>query len=167
METILNFTNPTQYSALVPLLDLLLVYNDTKVGHLTARDVTIEPGTNTGVNVNMQWSPLDLGGPSAVLAGQDLISRFVSGKLILTQAATKQPPLTHVPGLNTSVTIKTLGQALSRVGFEVQIPNLSHSGGPDKDPDQPGQDNGHQNFIQDATVLTTFLDTVSHVVHAI
>ncbi|KAL3437687.1 hypothetical protein BDV09DRAFT_161745 [Aspergillus tetrazonus] len=143
VETILNFTNPTQYSASVPLLDLLLVYNDTKVAHLTTRDVTIVPGTNTGVNVNMQWSPLDLGGPSAVLAGQDLISRFVSG-------------------LNTSVTIKThegtipalprLGQALSRVGFEVQIPNFSHSGGPDKDPDQPGQDNGHQNFIQDATL---------------
>ncbi|KAL4740329.1 hypothetical protein BDV11DRAFT_185607 [Aspergillus similis] len=143
VETVLNFTNPTQYSASVPLLDLLLVYNDTKVAHLTTRDVTIVPGTNTGVNVDLQWSPLDLGGPSAVLAGQDLISRFVSG-------------------LNTSVTIKThggtipalprLGQALSRVGFEVQIPNLSHSGDPDKDPDQPGQDNGHQNFIQDATL---------------
>ncbi|KAL4755225.1 hypothetical protein BDW72DRAFT_164402 [Aspergillus terricola var. indicus] len=156
VETVMNFTNPTQYSASVPLLDLLLVYNDTKVAHLTTRDVTIVPGTNSGVNVDLQWSPLDLGGPPAVLAGQDLISRFVSG-------------------LNTSVMIKThegtipalprLGQTLSRVGFEVQIPNLSHSGDPNKDPDQPGQDNGHQNFIQDATVLTTFLDIVSHVGH--
>jgi hypothetical protein len=88
VETVLKFTNPTQYSASVPLLDLLLVYNDTKVAHLTTRHVTIVPGTNTGVNVDLQWSPLDLGGPSAVLAGQDLISRFVSGTFILTQAAT-------------------------------------------------------------------------------
>lgn len=81
VNTMVNFTNPTQYSASVPFVDLLLVYNSSKVAHLTARDVTIVPGTNTGVNVDLQWSPLDLGGPSAVLAGQDLLSRFVSGKL--------------------------------------------------------------------------------------
>ncbi|KAL5050318.1 hypothetical protein BDW71DRAFT_173608 [Aspergillus fruticulosus] len=143
VETLLNFRNPTQYSASVPLLDLLLVYNDTKIAHLTVRDVTIVPGTNTGVNVNLQWSPLDIGGPSAVLAGQDLISRFVSG-------------------FNTSVTVKThegtipalpkLGQALSRLGFEIQIPNLTRGGNPDSDPDQPGQDDDHKGFIQDATL---------------
>lgn len=80
VNTMVNFTNPTQYSASVPFVDLLLVYNSTEVAHLTVRDVTIVPGTNTGVNVDLQWSPLDLGGPSAVLAGQDLLSQFVSGK---------------------------------------------------------------------------------------
>ncbi|KAL6234197.1 hypothetical protein BDW75DRAFT_212950 [Aspergillus navahoensis] len=143
VETVLNFTNPTQYSASVPLLDLLLVYNDTKVAHLTARDVTIVPGSNTGVNVNLQWSPLDLGGPSAVLAGQDLISRFVSGFNTSVKMKTHEGTIPALP---------KLGQALSRLGFEVQIPNLSRGRNPNSDPDQPGQDDGHEGFIQDATL---------------
>ncbi|RDW57138.1 uncharacterized protein DSM5745_11536 [Aspergillus mulundensis] len=143
VNTMVNFTNPTEYSASVPFLDLLIVYNATSVAHITAKDVTIVPGTNAGVNINLQWDPLDLGGPSAVLAGQDLISRFVSG-------------------LNTSVTMKThqgtvpalprLGQALSRLGFEVQMPKLTPVGNPDGDPGQPGRDDGHKGFIQDATL---------------
>ncbi|KAL4906458.1 hypothetical protein BDW74DRAFT_132734 [Aspergillus multicolor] len=143
VNTMVNFTNPTEYSASVPFLDLLLVYNGTSVAHITAKDVTIVPGTNVGVNVNLQWNPLDLGGPPAVLAGQELISRFVSG-------------------LNASVTMKThqgtvpalprLGQALSRLGFEVQMPKLTPGGYPDGDPDQPGHDDGHKGFIQDATL---------------
>jgi hypothetical protein len=84
VKTTVGFTNPTQYSASVPLLDLVMLYNATSLAHLTARDVTIKPGTNTGVNVDLKWSPLDLGGPSAVLAGQDMLSRFVSGKTTLT-----------------------------------------------------------------------------------
>ncbi|KAL4978077.1 hypothetical protein BDW66DRAFT_130926 [Aspergillus desertorum] len=143
VETVLNFTNPTQYAASVPLLDLLLVYNDTKVAHLTAKNVTIVPGTNTGINVNLQWCPLDLGGPPAVLAGQDLISRFISG---FNTSATMKTHEGTIPAL------PKLGQALSRLSFEVQIPNLSRGGDPDTDPDQPGQDGGHNGFIQDATL---------------
>lgn len=51
-----------------------------------------------------------------------------------------------------------LGQALSKLGFEVQIPKFSLGGDPDSDPDHPG----HEGFIRDATVLSTFLDTVAH-----
>lgn len=43
-----------------------------------------------------------------------------------------------------------LGQALSRLGLEVQVPKLT-----------PGRNDGHKGFIQDATVLSTFLDIVS------
>lgn len=43
-----------------------------------------------------------------------------------------------------------LGKALARLGLEVQVPKLAH-----------GHNDGHQGFIQDATVLSTFLDTVS------
>ncbi|KAL4785730.1 hypothetical protein BJX76DRAFT_323479 [Aspergillus varians] len=132
MKTRVNFTNPTEYSASVPLLDLLLVYNATKVAHLTARDVTIVPGTNTGVNVDLQWSPLDLDGPLAVLAGQDLLSRFVSGINASVTMTTHEGTIPALP---------KLGQALSRLGVEVQIPKLS-----------PGGDDGHKGFIQDATL---------------
>lgn len=80
VKTMLNFTNPTPYSMSMPFLDFLLVYNASRIAHVTAKDVAIVPGINTGLNVDLQWSPSDLDGPSAVLAGQDLLSRFVSGR---------------------------------------------------------------------------------------
>ncbi|KAL2833403.1 hypothetical protein BDW59DRAFT_169080 [Aspergillus cavernicola] len=138
VETTVNFTNPTQYSALLPLLDLVLLYNTTKVAHLTARDVTIIPGTNTGVHVDLHWSPLDVGGPSAVLAGQDLLSQYVSGYNTSVMIATHEGTIPALP---------KLGQALSRLGLEVQIPKLSAH-----DPDQPDHDGGHKGFVQDATL---------------
>ncbi|KAL4937550.1 hypothetical protein BDV06DRAFT_232533 [Aspergillus oleicola] len=143
VKTKINFTNPTQYSATVPLLDLLMIYNTTKIARVTARDVAIVPGANTGVNVDLQWNPLDLSGPSGALAGHELLSQFVSG-------------------LNTSVTMIThegsipalpkLGQALSRLGLEVRIPKLTPGGDSNGDPDQPGEGNGHKGFIRDATL---------------
>ncbi|KAI9367911.1 hypothetical protein BJX61DRAFT_262048 [Aspergillus egyptiacus] len=141
VETEVSFTNPTEYSASLPLVDLLLLSNTTKLAHITARDVTIVPGLNTGIHVDLQWNPSELGGPSAVLAGQALLSQYVSG-------------------YNTSVVIKThkgtipalpkLGQALSRLDFEVQVPKLLAQR-PGGDPDQPGHDDG-KGFIQDATL---------------
>lgn len=66
-------------------------------------------------------------------------------------------------GSNTSVTIKSyegtfpalpsIGQALSRLGLEVQIPRVPVPGDPDNNKDR--------GFIQDATVLSTFMDAVS------
>ncbi|KAL4921241.1 hypothetical protein BDW62DRAFT_175259 [Aspergillus aurantiobrunneus] len=143
VRTMVNLTNPTQYSASVPLLDLLLVYNATRIAHITARDVTIVPGANTGLNVDLQWSPLDLGGPSAVLAGQDLLSRFVSRSNTSVLITTHEGTIPALP---------KLGHAISRLGFEVQIPKLTPGGDPDSDPDQPGDNNGHKGFIQDATL---------------
>ncbi|KAL2867919.1 uncharacterized protein BJX67DRAFT_70480 [Aspergillus lucknowensis] len=142
VKTTVNFTNPTQYTTSLPFVDFMVIYNETRVAHLTTRDLTIVPGTNAGVPVDLRWSPLDLGGPSAVLAGQDLISQYVSG-------------------YNTSVTITThegtipalpkLGQALSNLRFEVQIPRLPVRQDPGGDPNQPGHD-GPTGFIQDATL---------------
>ncbi|KAL4956552.1 hypothetical protein BDW69DRAFT_158272 [Aspergillus filifer] len=152
VKTKINFTNPTPYSATVPLVDLLMVYNATKIAHVTARNVNVVPGANTGVNVDLQWSPLDLSGQPGVLAGQELLSQFVSGFNTTVTMTTHERSIPALP---------KLGQALSRLGLEVQIPKLT----PGSDPDQPGDDNGHKGFIRDATVLPFFLDTVSHAEH--
>ncbi|KAL4878544.1 hypothetical protein BJY04DRAFT_110477 [Aspergillus karnatakaensis] len=141
VKTTVNFINPTQYSASVPLLDLIMHYNSTSVAHLTARDVTVIPGTNTGVNMDLEWSPLDLGGPSAVLAGQDMLSRFVSGFNSSVTISTHEGTIPALP---------KLGLALSRLGLEVQVPKLSPGGDPGHNPDQPN--GGHKGFIQDATL---------------
>ncbi|KAL4964765.1 uncharacterized protein BDV14DRAFT_72062 [Aspergillus stella-maris] len=139
VKTKINFTNPTPYSAIVPLVDLLMVYNATRVAHVTARDVNVVPGANTGVNVDLQWSPLDLSGQLGVLAGQELLSQFVSGFNTTVTMTTHEGSIPALP---------KLGQALSRLGLEVQVPKLTPGG----NPDQPGDDNGHKGFIRDATL---------------
>ncbi|KKK20027.1 hypothetical protein ARAM_004062 [Aspergillus rambellii] len=143
VKTTVNFTNPTQYSASVPLVDFKLLYNDTKVAHLTAKDATIKPGNNTGLSVDLLWSPLDLDGPAAVLAGQDLLSQYVSGFNTSVMITTHKGTIPALP---------KLGQALSRLGFEVQIPKLPVRRAPGDDPDEPDHDDGQTRFIQDATL---------------
>ncbi|KAL3468317.1 hypothetical protein BJX64DRAFT_245569 [Aspergillus heterothallicus] len=142
VKTAINFTNPTQYSILLPFVDLLLVYNSTKIAHMTTKDVKITPGTNTGIPIDLRWSPLDLDGPSAVLAGRNLISQYVSGHNTSVTITTHKGTIPALPNL---------GQSLSRLGLEVQIPRLPVHRNPDDDPGQPGH-NGPGGVIQEATL---------------
>lgn len=79
VRAMVNFTNPTKYAATIPLADLLLSYNETGVAHLIVRDVSIVPGPNSGVPVELLWNPLDSNGVDGVIAGRDMLSRYVSG----------------------------------------------------------------------------------------
>ncbi|KAL4809029.1 hypothetical protein BDV18DRAFT_133774 [Aspergillus unguis] len=138
VKTMLNFTNPTPYSASIPFLDLLLIYNTSRIAHLTAKDVMIVPGANTGISVNLKWCPQELDGSLAMLAGQDLLSRYVSGFNTSVIMSTHEGTIPALP---------RFGQALSKLGFEVLIPKLS----PGRDPNSPDQPE-HEGFIQDATL---------------
>ncbi|KAE8323386.1 hypothetical protein BDV39DRAFT_182418 [Aspergillus sergii] len=136
MKAKINMTNPSLYSASVPFVDFILVYNETKLAHITARDLVIVPGVNAGIHADLQWNPLELGGSAGITAGQEMLSRYVSG-------------------YNTSVTIRShegtfpalpeLGQALSRLGLEVPIPGVPVPG-------NPGDEDGKPKFIQDTTL---------------
>lgn len=64
---------------MVPLVDFIVLYNATKVAHLVARDVSIVPGKNSGLSVDLHWRPLNLDGPQGVSAGRELLSRYISG----------------------------------------------------------------------------------------
>lgn len=79
ISTRLNFTNPTKYSATVPFVDFLILYNGTAVAHAIAKNITVVPGHNSGVPVDFDWSPLDTGGPDGVEAGRAMLSQYVSG----------------------------------------------------------------------------------------
>lgn len=80
VKTKVNITNPTPYSAFVPFVDFRLLYNETKVAHITGRDLSVFPGINHGMPIDLQWSPLDLGGTDGVTAGRELISQYISGE---------------------------------------------------------------------------------------
>ncbi|GMG26971.1 unnamed protein product [Aspergillus oryzae] len=126
MKAKINLTNPSPYSASVPFVDFILVYNETKLAHITARDLVIVPGVNSGIHANLQWNPLELGGSAGIAAGQEMLSRYVSGEFGTFPA---QPEL---------------GQALSRLGLEVPIPGVPVPG-------NPGDEDGKPKFIQDTT----------------
>ncbi|KAJ5149505.1 hypothetical protein N7448_001083 [Penicillium atrosanguineum] len=139
VSTQMNFTNPTNYSATIPFVDVLMLYNKTALAHIMARNIAIIPGNNTNVPIDFLWSPLDIGGVDGKEAGRALMSSVASGS-------------------NTSVTIKThegtfpslpnIGRGLSAVPIDVPVPRLSTPGSPG---DGDEEDRG-PNFIQDSTI---------------
>jgi len=150
LQAKVNMTNPTEYSAHVPYINIHILHNDTLVGHATAQDIHVVPGNNTNLLVEALWSPLDLGGQNGSEVGRNLLSQYISG-------------------LNTTLTLKThkstipsqpaLGRALSSLEVVIDAPKLSApqipgDGGNDGDEDGDGS---APRFIKDATVLSALL----------
>ncbi|KAJ5446936.1 hypothetical protein N7445_001757 [Penicillium cf. griseofulvum] len=148
VSTQANFTNPTNYSATVPFVDLLILYNDTAVAHITAQNISVGPGNNSFIPVDFFWCPLDAAGVDGVEAGRALLSSYISGQFLLDGM--------NQNGSNTTITIKShrntipslprLGEALSVLNITVPVPRISI-------PSSPGSDDDDQkpHFIQDAT----------------
>lgn len=83
VSTQANFTNPTNYSATVPFVDLLILYNDTAVAHITARNFSVVPGNNSYVPIDVFWCPFDAAGVDGVEAGRALFSSYISGQSLI------------------------------------------------------------------------------------
>lgn len=69
----INLTNPTEYSAVVPYIDVHLLANDTIIGNATATNLKMEPGFNRDLSVTALWNPQDRE------VGKDLLSKYISG----------------------------------------------------------------------------------------
>lgn len=80
VSTLVNFTNPTEYSATVPFVDFLILYNDTTVAHIAAQNLSVVPGNNSYVPFDFFWSPLNSSGIDGVEAGRALFSSYISGQ---------------------------------------------------------------------------------------
>lgn len=83
VSTQANFTNPTNYSATVPFVDLLILYNDTAVAHITARNISVVPGNNSYVPIDFFWCPFDAAGVDGVEAGRAFFSSYISGQSLI------------------------------------------------------------------------------------
>ena len=79
LEAKINITNPTEYSATVPYVDLLLLNNGTVLGHATASNVSVVPGFNYNIPVKSLWDPV---GPKGAAVGRELLSQYISGEFI-------------------------------------------------------------------------------------
>ncbi|PGH07870.1 hypothetical protein GX51_01580 [Blastomyces parvus] len=135
----LNVTNPTEYSANVPYLNFRVAHNGTNVGDVTARNLSISPGLNSGLQISALWDPLRFGGKDGIPTGQDLISRYVSG---FNTSITLRPHQLTVPAL------PKLGLALSALELDIPIPKLRAPGDDERNPG----DDGQTHFIKDATL---------------
>jgi hypothetical protein len=80
VKTRVNVTNPTPYSASVPYADFMMLYNGTKVAHITALDIALASKADATVHVDIMWEPSE-GGEDGVEAGREFLSKCVSGKL--------------------------------------------------------------------------------------
>ena len=81
LEAKVNLTNPTEYSAEVPYVNINMLNNNTILGNATARNVKIVPGKNTNITVTAIWDPRVLSGEDGALMGRELLSQYISGKL--------------------------------------------------------------------------------------
>ena len=76
----INITNPTEYSATVPYVNIKLSSNGTEIGHATARNVSVVPGLNHNIFVEALWDPLTPSGQKGLAQGKELLSQYISGQ---------------------------------------------------------------------------------------
>lgn len=132
----MNFTNPTAYSARIPFVDILMLFNGTAIAHITARNIDIKPGNNTNIPIELHWAPFELDGIDGVEAGRTLVSSYISGYNTTVTIQTHKGTIPALP---------SLGEALSATPINISIPQLSTPGSPE-------DGKGGTHFIQDATL---------------
>jgi hypothetical protein len=80
LQALVNFTNPTNYSATVPYFNINLLVNGTTIGQGIVRDLLVHPGNNTNRVVQAVWDPFTFGGEEGQSIGREWLSQYVSGK---------------------------------------------------------------------------------------
>ena len=75
-----NVTNPTEYSATVPYMNINLLSNGTILGHATAKHVSVIPGPNHDILVTAIWDPKTSSGEKGLEVGKELLSQYISGQ---------------------------------------------------------------------------------------
>lgn len=97
-EAKINVTNPTEYSAVVPYVNIKLSSNGTEVGHVTARNVSVVPGPNHNILVEALWDPLNPSGEKGLAQGKEFLSQYISGQ---------EAPLPHCTAILSHIQVST------------------------------------------------------------
>lgn len=145
-----NITNPTEYSAQIPYVNINILNNDTVLGHVIARDLHIVPGRNIGLTAVAVWNPSVASGMHGGELGRNLLSQYISGYNTTLTLKTHESSIPSQPAL---------GRALSNLEVVIDTPRLFPPGSPgdgENDGDSDGRSGG-PHFIRDATVLPAFL----------
>ncbi|TEY43635.1 hypothetical protein BOTCAL_0366g00100 [Botryotinia calthae] len=138
LQAKINFTNPTEYTARIPYVNIHILNNGSIIGDATVRDISVSRGNNTNVLVEATWDPMTFGGEKGRKIGRELISQYVSGFNTTLTFETHEGSIPYQP---------KLGKALGKFAATIPTPRLSTPGnGNDK-----GPDDGKPHFIDDAT----------------
>lgn len=140
LQARVNFTNPTDYSARIPYINIHILNNDSIIGDATAHNIFVAPGNNSNILVDATWDPTGFGGLNGAKIGRELLSQYISGFNTTLTFKTHLDSIPHQPDL---------GIALSKFAIEIPTPRLSTpgvgNGGTDGDADSK------PHFIDDAT----------------
>jgi len=77
---LVNFTNPTNYSATIPYFNINVLANGSHIGSATIKDMEVYPGNNTNKLASLLWDPYTFGGDKGKKIGAELLSQYISGK---------------------------------------------------------------------------------------
>lgn len=145
ISALVNLTNPTNYSATVPYVDINILNNNTLLGHATVKNLNVGPGNNANIPVTAVWDPVTLSGKAGAAVGREFLSQYISG---WNTSLTLQTHNATIPAL------PALGRALSQFPITFPTPRLGSSepppSSPPDDDDDPKKKNG-PHFIEDAT----------------
>ncbi|KAH7015244.1 hypothetical protein EDB80DRAFT_605705 [Ilyonectria destructans] len=133
LQALVNITNPTQYTAIVPYINIHVLHEGEILGEAVARNIDFGLGNNTNILVRSTWDPVRFGGESAHKIGRKLLSDYVSGKNTTMTAKAHRDSIPTLP---------LIGEALSKFNFTIPTPRIR----------VPGEDEDvKQRFITDAT----------------
>ena len=90
-----NITNPTEYSATIPYVNINLLVNGTILGNATARNVSITPGHNHDIEVEALWDPFSQSGKKGAHIGSELLSQYISGSSSFLSTSNSLHPSPH------------------------------------------------------------------------
>ncbi|KAL8905898.1 MAG: hypothetical protein Q9171_006497 [Xanthocarpia ochracea] len=158
-----NVTNPTEYSATVPFIDINISVNDTVLGHATARDVSVVPGPNQNLAVTAVWNPSHQSGKKGAHIGRELLSQYISGYNTTLTLRTHTKSIPSQPRLGTALSIFNITIPTPKL---IPPPNPNRPVPPDP-PNEPASSAPH--FIDDAvfhligsTAVLTLLSPLPH-----
>lgn len=132
MQALVNITNPTQYTAIIPYLNIHILEHGQVLGEAIAKNLDLKLGNNTNVHVRATWDPASFGGQRALEVGRELLSDYVSGKNTTLTARAHRGSIPTMP---------LVGEALSKLNFTIPTPRIG----------LPGDSDTNQRFIKDAT----------------
>jgi hypothetical protein len=141
LQARINFTNPTEYTALVPYFNIHILNNGSIIGDATARDVHVTTANNSNILVEATWDPSYFGGEKSLKISRELLSQYISGFNTTLTFQMHENSIPNQPGL---------GKALSEFAITIPTPKISAPGNGDGDNDND-EDDHKTHFIDDAT----------------
>lgn len=143
LQASVNFSNPTNYTAHVPYINIHIMHNGSIIGEAIARDVNVVSGNNSDIIVEATWDPYGFGGKSGKEIGRELLSQYISGWNTTLTLKAHRESIPSQPGM---------GMALSRFELVIPTPKLAPQRGGDDHDSDGGDASGGPRFIEDATV---------------